>query len=298
MRSPARSTVRSVSIAITCLFAGSVAAQDDPTPLEVDAKSEIEIGPASQEEVEKLLGAYERALESKDGVKVARALRGMHTFDNAEFFKPAAKALKYRSSRLDRQAVKREVEELGIEDESQQNRMVVDREAEVQAAGARLLANYPGKKSTSLLHRTLKVKGLLDDRPTLGVAVIDALGRLDFSKAEKDVMGEYRRYGDKETMRACVRFFGQTKTKNKGVVRILCEELTPPRPGIAEAELNRPASYWEDRWNKWGHIRPDISWALREITGQTFRTEEGTKPGDRDKALTWLREHGREHGIR
>lgn len=298
MRSSTRGTVRSVSLAIICLLAGSVAAQDNATPVEVGTKPEVEIGPASEEEVERLLAAYERALDSKDGVKIAKALRGMRAFDNAEFSKPAARALKYRSSRLDRQAVERDIEELGIEDEDERKQMLADREAEVQAAGARLLANFPGTKSTSLLHRSLKTKGLVDDRPTVGAAVIDALGRLDFSKAEMDVLGEYRKYGDQEVMRACVRFFGQTKTKNKGVVRILCEELTAPGPSIAEAEISRPASYWEDRWKKWGHIRLDITWALSEITGQTFRPQGNSTPSDTDKALAWLREHGRESGIK
>ena len=98
-------------------------------------------------------------------------------------------------------------------------------------------------------------------------------------------------------MRACTRYFGQVQSKDKGVVRQLCEMLDPPQPGGDEAN-NPPASYWEARWEQWNWIRRDIAWALKEITGQAFQPADGDHPGDSKKALAWVRDNAKKLGLK
>ena len=99
-------------------------------------------------------------------------------------------------------------------------------------------------------------------------------------------------------MRACVRYFGQIKSKDYSVARALCNELSAPEPANVNSASNPPAGYWEERWKVWNAIRGDVAWALKEITGQAFRPAEGEHAGDTKKALEYIKEHKKELGLK
>jgi len=269
----------------------SAAAQDA-------AEGGSEITSASQAELESLLARYERALESEDSFEIAGALVKMAAHDNVELLAAATEALKYRASKVDKRAVRDEAAELGIRNSNEIERMTLAREAEVQAQAARLIGNIPGKASSSLLFKTFKDKKIRKDKPTVVAALIDAMGRQGFERALKDVESEFSSEGPKEVMRACVRYFGQIRCKDLGVVRKLCMELSAPEPGNVDSATNPPASYWETRWKTWSYYRRDVSWALKEITGESFQPAEGGHAGDAQKALDYVEEHARELGLK
>jgi len=257
-----------------------------------------EVTTASESELESLLARYERAKEHEDSFEIAGVLGKMAAHDNVELLVPAKEALKYRASKVDKRAVRDEAAELGIRNTNEIERMTLAREAEVQATAARLIGNIPGKASTALLYKTFKDKKIRKGKPIVVAALIDAMGRLDFERALKDVHSEFNSEGPKEVMRACVRYFGQVRCKDKGVVRKLCRELSAPEPSNVDSATNPSASYWETRWKTWSYYRRDVSWSLKEITGQSFQPAEGGHDGDAQKALKYVKEHARELGLK
>ena len=99
-------------------------------------------------------------------------------------------------------------------------------------------------------------------------------------------------------MKACTRYFGQIKSKDKSTVRMLCEMLTGPQPADVDDPSNPPASYWVARWKTWSIVRRDVMWSLEQITGQKFYAEDSERAGDSAKALKYVRDHGKRLGIK
>ena len=203
-----------------------------------------------------------------------------------------------RTSLLYKKLVKETAKQLGIQSRTKIAKMTARSEADVQASAARLLGNIPGKDSTASLMKALKDKKLGSDKPLVLTAVIDALGRLGHVKAEPMVKSEFRKFREENVHRACVIYFGRIETKDRDVVRALCEQLESPQPANVDSASNPPASYWKERWRVWQVTRRDVSWALQEITGQRFQPGEGGQPGDGEKALRWLEENGKKLGIK
>ena len=269
-----------------------------PAPSAEEAAWNLEALPAEAAQLEALLGEHEAALASEDALRIAASLSAMRPWSNEELIDPAKDALRYRASRLDKDAVDQEMEELGLRDKSDERRLIAEREAAVQAAAAALLGNFDARTASAALKRVVGNKDVRDDKPAYLAAAIESLGRVGYDRVEDDVLGEFRRFGDPAVMRACVRYIGALPTESYGTVRMLCEELRPPEPADPTAADNPPASYWEMRWQQWREYRMDVVWALQEITGQEFALAVNGQAGDTERALEYVREHKRELGLK
>ncbi|MEM7308323.1 MAG: hypothetical protein AAF682_16710 [Planctomycetota bacterium] len=253
---------------------------------------------ASADVLARLLDDYESAAAAKEAPRVFAALVRMRDYGNPELLEPALSALKYKASSADKKAAKAEAEELGIRSKSKREELLFQREADVRAAAARVLANQAGDKSVGALRKALKDKQNRKERPSAIASVVDALGRLGCRDAEAEIEDEFNAFRNPEVVKACVLYFGRVKSKRYSIVRALCEQLSPPQPASVDAASNPPAGYWEMRWKMWMNIRRDVSWALKEITGQVFEPAEGEHEGDAKKALEYVKSHKRELGLR
>lgn len=237
--------------------------------------------------------------KSGDSQALVAVLRKMSAFDNDEFIAAGKLGLGYRASKADKVEAKLEAEELGLRAKKEIEALVIERVSAVQAASAHLLGNFPGnKKVTSALARTFKDKEFRRHRPLACAAVISSMGKLGYRKAEPDIFSLCKRQPQPDVARSCVRYFGLIKTRDKSVVRYLCEELSAPEPASVHAASNPPAAYWEARWKTWNAIRRDVSWSLKQITGQVFRPTEGKHPSDKKKALEYVKRHAKELGLK
>lgn len=254
--------------------------------------------PAPPEVLERLLARYEDAADEGDALKVAAVLGEMAAYTNPELLDVAKDALDYQAGDADEAFAEREAEELGLRGREALEQLEREREERAQIAAANLLANFPDAKTGALLLRAMKDKELRKEKPKVMAAVIETLGRIRYERATGEIEGHLKRFDDKHVMRACVRYFGWIETRDKGVVRLLCEQLDPPEPADPNSPSNPPASYWAARWEIWDFVRRDVSWALKRITGQVFQPAEGQAKGDSQKALEWIREHERELGLR
>lgn len=294
-----------IALALACLAWSGLAplAAQDPGPLDEGAGADgtvAEKAPPSAEpaEVDRLLDQWKRARRAKDAVAWLTVLEGMSGFANEDFVDPALSGLKYRASRVDKAAAKEEASALGDGSKERVETLVLQREAQVQAASAAVLGMHAEPKIGKALLAAFEKKGLVSDKPRAAAAIVYAMGRGGYRDAQDAVFSEYKRYRDKDVLKACVRYMGQVKVDDFGAVRALCEALAAPQPGNVDAAFNPPASYWEERWRKWQYVRRDVSWSLREITGQTFQPAESEGPGDSRRALEYVKEHQRELGLK
>ncbi len=281
----------SVLFFLVLVASSSVAAQDR-VGLEKEATS------AGEETVERLVLLYADAVKSKEATKVMGVLDQMLEYDNPEFFDAAKGAMSYKLTSQDKKAVKRECADEGIRKPRTIQQRIAERECEVQVMAAGLLSNIGDPKSGALLHKTLKSKKIATEKPVLCGAVIAALGKMGYRKAEKDVEPHFRSNANKETMKAAVRYFGQIKTTNFDIVRALCVYLDPPEPSNVDDPNNPPSGYWMAQWEVWSHAARDVTWALKEITGQEFRAGYGDNPSDSAKALKYVKDNKKRLGLK
>ena len=75
----------------------------------------------------------------------------------------------------------------------------------------------------------------------------------------------------KDLVRASVLYFGKTKYK-PAVPYIVAEVLREPVPRDVNDPKNPPANYWEARHKIWNDAEGWARWALKEITGEQFRS--------------------------
>ncbi|MCP3920619.1 MAG: hypothetical protein GY711_34265 [bacterium] len=289
-----RSVIASVApVALVCfLFTAPVRAQE---PLEEPPKIEA-AGPA---QLDLLMKKQEAALVAKDGAELMRVLDEMVSFNNPELAVVAREALSYKLTKVDKAAVEAQAEELGMRKKKEKKLLLFEREGAVQAAAARLLANFPGdKKASSALVKAFKDKRLRKDKPKALGAVILSLAQVGNRKVEPDVYKLFKAFEHEDIMRASVRYFGTIKTNDYSIVRALCEQLAAPEPGAVDSPSNPPGSYWASRWEKWSKIRRDVAWSLKELTGQVFRPAEGEHPGDSAKALSYIKDNKRKLGLK
>lgn len=261
--------------------------------------TEVELTLAEPAELKRLLKEHAAAEKTGDASKVAQSLQKLSGYGNEELVTPGLDGLKYRATKVDKAAAKQEAAELGLRDKKELERILQERETQVQAAAARLLGNFPkNKKVPGALVKAFNDKKTRKARPKVTAAAIHSLGKLGYRKVERDIYSEFKKNNQEDVARACVRYFGMIKTTDKSIVRTLCAELSAPEPGNVDSATNPPASYWAARWKSWNAIRRDVSWSLKEITGQVFKPAEGDHPGDTKKALDYVKKHAKRLGLK
>jgi hypothetical protein len=293
------------------LFAASSlavsACQDPParSPTQVqagtppDPEEVVQVTTAGEAELRRLLADHERATASDDAKQVAAALAAMSAHDNPELKPIAIAALKYKATRLDKAAAREAAIELGERSRKQIDLLLEERIASVQVAAAHVLANYPDDKSViGALGKAFKDKKLRKERPLAFAALIRAYGILGHDRVEDEVMKELAQPQSKEVARACVRYLGQLPTRDYENVLELCGLLEAPQPAAVDDPSNPPAEYWAAIWEQWNWTRRDVTWSLKQITGQVFRPAEGEHPSDLRKALEYVKANKRELGLK
>lgn len=292
----------SITVPLLVLSGSLAVAAPQETPPPAPEEVEVEITTASPEDLASLLGRLASAEDTDDSVKIAEALAALTVHDNPELMEVGLDALKYRASKTDKRAAKELGEELGTKSKKEIAALVADREAAVQTAACHVLANVSvddkqAKKLTRALEKAFKDKSIRSDKPLVVAGLIRTFGRRGHGDVEGDVVSELRKSSSKEITRACVRYFGNLPTKDLKNVRMLCEMLDAPEPANVDSALNPPAEYWKALWETWNWTRRDVTWALKEITGQVFRPAEGDHPSDSKKALDYVEAHREELGL-
>lgn len=282
-----------LTLAFLPSFVGGVLAQ------EILDEAEPEITLASEAQVKALIARHTDAVETRDAMQLGGVVAAMSAHNNPEFLPLALQAVLYKATTHDKRESKRQANELGTPSKKDVDDLIALRESEVQVAGAHVLANFAEeKKVPRALMKLYGDKKVRKDKPLVTAAAIRALGEIGYSKAAKDIARELDQARTKEVAGAAVRFFGQVKTTDYSIVRKLCELLTPPEPGSVDAASNPPASYWAAKWEVWSWTRREVTWTLKEITGQVFRPAEGEHPSDTRKALKYIKANKRKLGLR
>jgi hypothetical protein len=150
------------------------------------------------------------------------------------------------------------------------------------------------KDVRKILRTKPKGKRAQGDAPAVvAAAAVDYLARLDFKGEEQRVFEDYLAplYLDtgrmqsawaRDTLRAACHYLGNGKYKK--AVPFLVDQLPEPYPTNPSDPNNPPESYWKARWELWKAGEGWVRWALREITGEEFRTHrEWTVWLDRNK---------------
>ena len=213
---------------------------------------------ANEEEVAKVMEAADKAKADKDDDLLLAALLSMETH-RADEFKPVIAA------HLD------------------------NKEAKIQAAALHAAASHEMTDESARVLKILKKskkarkgksKGEGDVSGVVAAAAIDYLARLAIEGAEDEVLDHLTRlYLDETRMQAgyapdlvrgAVHYLGQMKTMK--AVPQLVEMIREPVPENPDAGDNPPATYWEARYKIWHTSEGWARWALKEITGNEFRT--------------------------
>jgi len=266
---------------------------------EVLDEQEAEITTASEQDVKAFLARYADGVEAKDAMRIGEAIAPMSAHDNPEFLPVAVESMAYKASSHDKREAKKQAQELGTVSKKDIDELVFLREAEVQIAAAHVLANFPEEaKATKALTKAYKDKRVRKDKPSAYAAVISGLGKVGYDKLGKDMLQLVEQGKDKAIARAAVRYLGQIKTKDYSTVRKLAQMLSAPAPADVSSASNPPAGYWAAKWDVWSWTRRDVTWALKEITGQTFRPAEGEHDGDTKKALDYIKQNKRKLGLK
>jgi HEAT repeat protein len=223
----------------------------------------------TDEEAKALLDALEKALDEKDEEKVVEALQPFFTKRHKDF--PA-----------------------------ELKKLLSDRRQPVAAAAAEALGSQADRSAigplVGIVRADTKDKGFYKDA-VVKAAAIESLGRLGDAKSFKIVIDlaeanriepTVRGQHQKLIVRACVRYFGLTKAK--GAVSYLIDEVDQPAPKDPNSGTNPAEDYWKARHDTWVVIRPDVIWALKEITG--LEHENGRR------WRKWFEEEGRKAGMK
>ena len=260
--------LRSLGLAVTAVVvlvapASSLAgtqAEEPPTPTVLEA---------TPEEVEKLTAAVEKAYAEKDTNLLAEALLLMDTHSDESFKPIIKKALSSKKKKVQAFAI-RAAASHQMEDVKKQVLKL-------------LKASKKGKKK--------KKKGAGVTSGVVAASAVDYLARLAIEGVEVEVLEQLDRlflvesrmtasYAN-DLVRAAVHYLGQTK--NMSAVPRLVEMLPEPKPANPNAANNPPATYWEARYKIWQASEGWVRWALKEITGQEYRTHREWK--------AWVEQH-------
>lgn len=257
-------------LALSTAMSATLLAGNDVTPA-LAKKPELKEAPAKT--VTTLLEEYGKAVDAGDAKLVVEVLVKMRAYENVEFRKPGLASLSYRATKLDRKAAAAEAKGKGKDSRKIAAKALLDREEGVQIAAARLLANCPDKDTGKTLHKLLAKKEVRDNRPRLRARLMLTMGHIGYTKAWELILNELRQQADNNVMKAAVLYFGLTKEKRAAVT--LTGYIDDPRSKPVKHRINRLGEIWI-------HITNDVHWALKEITGQDFKTTKEARDWVRD----------------
>ena len=240
-------------------------------PVEPDVPTVLD---ATEDEIAKVMEAAEKAKAEKDDELLMQCPISMGTH-RAEQFKPVM------ADNIDH------------------------KDADLQATALRAAASHEmselAKDVLKILKKSKKSrKGKSKDEGDVSgkvaAAAIEFLARLAIEGAEEEVADNLTRLFQVESrmqasfapdlVKAAVYYLGQMKTKS--AVPQLVEMVREPYPEDPGSGTNPPASYWEARYKIWQASEGWVRWALKEITGQEFRTHR--------EWAAWLDANKKEYG--
>jgi hypothetical protein len=248
---------RTLTACALCLAAGLASAGATPEAPPVPAVLQ-----ASDAEVKRLNDDLQKALGDKNDELIAKALEQLESL-RSDSFVPAIR-----------------------------NGMKSTNPA-VLAASVRAAASYEMKDLEKDVRKLLHSKPPKDDKigfyGEVGSAAIDYLTRLGLSGEDATVvdgyltplvaLGDERRVAASwapDLMRASIHYIGKFKVKH-GVpllVDLIAEPEPKPMPAGARGTPPPapPQAYWDARIKLWQRSESWIRWALKETTGQEFRS--------------------------
>ncbi len=211
-----------------------------------------EVKDASDDEAKAALAAVDKALKGSESEPAEKAVAALATLRHEDFVDRLKGLLGHKDERI-------------------------------AAAAAMALGSQGDKGAGAVLSRLVTEKWSRDEkkqgfrsRMLVRAAAVESMGRLGMSGAYDAVMemakgsvgGEAERSYALPALRATVRYFGLTKEKR--AVTFLIDLVDLPEPKNVNDGNNPPAEYWKARVEVWRVVLPEISWALKEITGEEF----------------------------
>jgi len=322
-------TRRSRPLLVTALLAallGGVApplaaqkGQDAGTAQDAES-STASVRTANEEELEQLLDEFDAAKKEKSSRALASALERLSAFNNPELLDCARDGFRYKASKSDKDDAEAEAEALGMDEKDVIERIVEMRVAEVVEQAAAVCVAIGDEDSLEMLVKTLGDRKIAESIPKV-TGIIDGLAkhRLASEKADEmvleilaeidqhDYAGDNFDYNDPGAQvsgydylgryRAAFRYFGHRKTKSLETVLLIAKHLHAPAPGFVDSPDNPPADYWRARFETWQRYNRDVVWALKQITGQTWRPGYSDEDGEGEVARQWIVEHAEKLGL-
>lgn len=260
--------VASVCLAAGLSFAGATA-EAPPVPAVLQA---------SDVEVKRLTEDLQKALTDKNDELIAKAIEQMETLRHESFAPAIRNGMKATSP-------------------------------SVLAASIRAAAAYEMKDYEKDVRKLLHAKPPKDDRIGLygevGAASIDYLTRLGLSGEDTTVIDTYltplvapmdeRRVSASwaiDLLRASIHYIGKFKVKHG--VPLLVDLIAEPEPKAASSTTRGanpppapPQAYWDARIKLWQKSESWTRWALKEATGQEFRSAR--------EWAAWLKENKKDY---
>lgn len=323
---------RSRPLLVTALFASTLVAtlvgglaspafaqanQDEATSEETSTAS---VRTANDEELKELLDDFKEAKKEKSARALADSFERLSAFNNPELLACARDGFKYKASSTDKKDAQEEAEALGMDEKDVIERLVELRVATVVEGASAICVAIGDEDSLKLLVKTLGDRKIAESIPKV-TAIIDGLAkhRLASEKADEMVLeiireidqndygGDQFDYNDPGAQvtgydflgryRAAFRYFGQRKTKDLDIVLLIARHLHAPAPGYVDDPNNPPADYWRARFETWQRYNRDVVWALKEITGQTWKPGYPDEGGEGEVARAWIMEHAEKLGL-
>jgi len=240
-----------VLVAPSSTLAGTEA-EEPPTPTVLEA---------TPEEVTKLTDAVEKAYATKNNKLLAEALTLMDSHSDDSFKPIIKKAFSSKDKKVVAAAIRAAASH--------------EMEGQTKAVLKLLKATKKAKKKK----KGGNVSGLV------AAAAVDFLARLAIEGVDEQVLDQLNLLFLFETrmtaayapdlVRAAIHYLGQTK--NMSAVPRLVEMLPEPVPSNPNDPNNPPATYWEARYKIWLASEGWVRWALKEITGEEYRTHREWK---------------------
>jgi HEAT repeat protein len=153
-------------------------------------------------------------------------------------------------------------------------RCLKDRNTEVRVHAAQSLAKL-GYRSAAPSLVSAFGSSSNRKRPTVRVAALDALGRVE---TKRSYFKKYRKVfeaDDPHDIKAATLLFGHARDRK--ALPLLGKWLESPRPANPNSPSNPPASYWEKKFEIWQEVKREVEWAVWSITGELLETPDEVK---------------------
>jgi hypothetical protein len=255
------------------LPAARVAADEDPPQEERDEAKQETSREVSDERARELADLLSKAAKKKDAADVIPALEEVEGLSHPEFHKPLLKLLSHRSSEVALKAADVLCDQR-LDDEKEAGKLA----KAVWKQGWQHKAN-DGR--WVVRGRALRAMAQISPEPlaTNDLKDVEKMWRAVTGSANKElapVLADICAY--------------VLATGDKRLCRVLAEEIDEPTSTSPNAANNPPASWWEGRWHLWNQVKGDVHAALKQLTGQTFKTTE--------EAKAWFEANEREFGFK